>query len=143
VAVNLDLREQAIVDAVRVDALERRIDELQEPPFVGPWPVFELGRLRALVAEQAKVIARLQAELREAQEAARLVALEALTEAVVGALERGSQALAELEIVEASAELKVVLDIARGDPGLIVGPAGPVDPRSLSTVRFELRRRPG
>jgi hypothetical protein len=140
VAVDLDLREQAILDAVRVEALERRIDDLPAPPILIGWPSFELRRLRALVARQAHEIARLHAELRAAQEAARLVAIQELTEAVLGALERGSAGLRELEIVAADAELKVVLEIARGKPGFVVGPVGPVDPRVLSTVRLALRR---
>jgi hypothetical protein len=142
VAINLDLRERAIVDGIRMDALEQRMDELREPPFIGIWPTFELRRLQALVARQAAEIARLQAELRAAQEAARLVQLENLTEAVLGAFERGSATLLELEVVEATAELKVVFEIHGGAPGFVVGAVGPIDPRVLSTVRFDLRRRP-
>ena len=140
-AVNLDLREQAIVDGIRMDALEQRMDELREPPFIGIWPTFELRRLQALVGRQAEEIARLQAELRAAQEAARLVGLQTLAEAVLGAFERGSASLEELEVVEAAAELKVVFEVARGTPGFVVGAVGPIDPRVLSTVSFDLKRR--
>jgi hypothetical protein len=138
---NLDLREQAIVDGARIEALQRQIEDRIEVPPIWRWKDFELRRLHAVVSRQAHEIAQLRAELHELQEAMRLVDVEDLTEAVLGALERGSDALIGLEVVEASAELKVVLEIARGRPGLVVGPAGPVDPRVLSTIRLELRRR--
>jgi hypothetical protein len=127
---NLDLREQAIVDGARIGALQRQIEDRIDVPPIWRWKDFELRRLHAVVARQAHEIAQLRSELHELQEAMRLVDVEDLTEAVIG-----------LEVVEASAELKVVLEIARGRPGLVVGPAGPVDPRTLSTIRVELRRR--
>lgn len=142
---NPDLREQAVLDAVRAESLERRLAVFRLPweddePRDWHWPLAELRRLRQVVEQQSQEISRLQAELRQAQEAMRLVELSELIDALLSALQRGSARLEGLQVTEASAELKVVLDVQQGRPGLVVGPAGPVDARHLSTLRFELRQ---
>jgi hypothetical protein len=127
-------RAEATLTAVTVDrdVLKRVVDRRD----------LELAALRDLVTRQQARIAELTERLRNAEAAARQVALDAIVRALGAALETGEAGLIDRVIVAARAEIKAALQVSGGEAGLVLGAPGAYDADTLSTVTFDLRRLP-
>jgi hypothetical protein len=139
-------RDEAAVARVRAERAEAAVAALTVDRDVLKGVVdrreLELASLRDVVARQQAQIADLTERLRNAEEAARQVALEEIVRALAGALQTGEAALTDRVIVAARAEIKAALQVAGGHAGLVLGAPGAYDSDTLSTVTFDLRRLP-
>ena len=123
-------RAEALAEALRIRSGEARIeiDERQE----------ELDRLKATIAEQVAEIETLRDRVAELEAARTRLAVDALIEAVLDAIERGGASLDGYAISSAQAEVKAALKVDPAAGGLVfTSPVGAAS-SALSTVRLDV-----
>jgi len=98
----------------------------------------EVSRLRLITSSLLTQQAALLEQLRQAQAAGRQVSPSVLAAALSAALERAAGSMADRTIARARAQIRAMLQIEGGEPGLVVGDPRSADSASLSTITLDL-----
>jgi hypothetical protein len=98
----------------------------------------ETRRLRLLASNLLTRQAALLEQLRRAQATGRQVSPEALAISLSAAVERAAASLEGRTIGRARAQIRAMLQIEGGDPGLVLGDPRSAETASLSTVTFDV-----
>jgi hypothetical protein len=102
----------------------------------------EVSRLRMVTSSLLTRQAALLEQLRRAQAAGRQVSPDVLAASLAAALERATGAMEDRTIARARAQVRAMLQIEGGDPGLVVGDPRSAESASLSTLTFDLSPLP-
>jgi hypothetical protein len=143
---DVDLGRELLTERIRAETAEARLEAVAIERQLWDWPWErdrkELAELRAKVEAQAAELERLRQELRALATLRRVISFEDLVAAIVGAVDRGAEALPGRVVASAQAEVRALLAVDGSSAGVNLREPGDAPPSALSRLTVDVRPVP-